>query len=243
MENLPAHQEDPTCDAILGTQSMISSVDDMKRDAHDELEQTLEEGELEVREVMRDHYVGNPRGPGLASLPERLHIVEEENAGDKAEIAELKHYVSILRIAGPDYKRVRNRFLSVFKWDKIEVPLKQSDRNFIAEGNVVAHSGDAAIDVLLYDGAGGRQDWYVLEELYGLHPSDVRKITHKETIEILNLNARVKANEIPGANEFCRRFRVFIVALRMEDPGFNYLQEDLPNPTCAAYWSLREVHI
>ncbi|CUS07948.1 unnamed protein product [Tuber aestivum] len=125
----------------------------------------------------------------------------------------------------------------------MEVRLKQSDRNCIAEGNVVAHSGGAAIDALLYDGPGGRQDWYVFKELYGLHPAGVQKITHKETIEILNLNARVKVNEIPGANAFCRRFRLFVVALRMEDRGFNYLQEDLPNPTCAAYWSLREVHI
>ncbi|CUS06693.1 unnamed protein product [Tuber aestivum] len=121
--------------------------------------------------------------------------------------------------------------------------LKPWDWNFIQEGNVVAHSGDAAIDAMLYDGAGGRQDWYVFEELYGLHPSAVQKITHKETIEILNRHATVKANDQPGADEFYRRFAVFVAAFRREDPWCNYLQYGHLNPTCAAYWSLLELQI
>ncbi|CUS07944.1 unnamed protein product [Tuber aestivum] len=236
---------------------MIGSVDDMKRDAYDELKQTLEEEELEVCEVMGELYVSNPRHLGLAGLPDRLRAVEEDLriveagvaasekkiAATEEKIAELNDQVSILKLAGPDYKRVRNPFLSVFKRDIMKETLKQSDRNFIAEGNVIAHSGDAAIDALLYDGEGRRQDWYVFEELYGLHPSDVRKITHGETIEVLNRHARVKANDPPEAEEFYRRFAVFLAAFKREDPVSNYLLYDHTNPTRAAYWCLLELQI
>ncbi|RPA91705.1 hypothetical protein L873DRAFT_1712766 [Choiromyces venosus 120613-1] len=244
----PENQEDPTCDAILVTQSMIGSVDDMKRDAHDAFKQTLEVEGLEVREVMGELYVGNPQGLGLAGLPDRIRILEAKIAGHEAKItgheakiAELTDYVSMLRHAGPDYKRVRNRYLTVFKRDKLKETLKQSDRNIIEHGNVTAHSGDAAIDALLYDGTEGRQDPYVFEALYGLHPSDVKKISYKETIEILNLHANVIAHrDKTGTEEFYKRFAVFIQALKRSDPGVNYLGGGITDATCAAYWSLLE---
>ncbi|PWW80032.1 hypothetical protein C7212DRAFT_361502 [Tuber magnatum] len=253
----PEDQEDPTCDAILVTQSMTGSVDDMKRYAHDAFEQTLEVEELDVREVMGELYVGNVRGLGLAGLPERVRILEENDTAKNAKIAELdaniaelNDYVSILRLAGPDYKRVRNRALTVFKRDKLRETLMQSDRDIIEAGNVTAHSGDAAIDALLYDGVGAREDSYVFEALYGLHPTDVMKIipalrltspAHKETIEILNLHAGVKAHKYKtGTDEFYRRFAIFIQAFKRSDPRVNYLNEGFMNATCAAYWSLRE---
>ncbi|CUS11038.1 unnamed protein product [Tuber aestivum] len=251
METLPVDQEDPTCDAILLTESTMGSVDDRKIYSYHELKQILEEEELEVHEAIGELYVGNPRGLGRAGIPERLRIVEEDvhtvkepNAENKAKIAERKDSVSILGIEGPDYKRVRDRFLSIFKSDKMEETLNKSDQNFIAGGNVIAHWGDAAIEALVYDGAGRRQDQYVFEELYGLHPSDVQKNTYKETIEVFNRHARVKANDPPAAAaEFYRRFSVFLAALTREDPGSNYLSYDHTNPTWAAYWCLHGLEI
>ncbi|RPA88551.1 hypothetical protein L873DRAFT_1796594, partial [Choiromyces venosus 120613-1] len=65
-ERSPGDQEDPKCDAILLTQSKVSSEEDTKRDARDAFGQALEEEELEVKMVMGELYVGNPRGLGLA---------------------------------------------------------------------------------------------------------------------------------------------------------------------------------
>ncbi|PWW80017.1 hypothetical protein C7212DRAFT_341178 [Tuber magnatum] len=251
----PEDQEDLTYDAILVTQSMTGSANDMKRCAHDAFKQTPEVEELDVHEVMGELYVGNLQGLGLAGLPERIRILEERirileeririlkenDTTQEAKIAELNDYVSILRHGGQDYKRVRNRALTVFKRDKLRETLMQSDRDIIEAGNVTAHSGDAAIDAMLYDGVGGREDSYVFEALYGLHPTDVMKITHKETIEILNLHAGVKAHKYEtGTDEFYRRFAVFIHAFKRSDPRVNYLNEGVMNATCAAYWSLRE---
>ncbi|RPA92488.1 hypothetical protein L873DRAFT_1794242 [Choiromyces venosus 120613-1] len=90
-------------------------------------------------------------------------------------------------------------------------------------------------------GTEGRQDPYVFEALYGLHPSDVKKISHKETIEILNLHANVIAHrDKTGTEEFYKRFAVFIQALKRSDPGVNYLGGGITDATCAAYWSLLE---
>ncbi|KAG0636732.1 hypothetical protein HOY80DRAFT_1087354 [Tuber brumale] len=248
-------QEDPTCDPILVTQSIVGNVDNIMRDAHDALKQTLEVEGLEVREVIGELYVSNLRGLALAGLPDCIRILEEKDSRKMAEIAELNakttelnaktteltDYVSILRHAGPDYKRVRKRYLAVFKRDKLKEIFTQSDWNIIEEGNVTAHLGDAAIDALLYDGAEGLQDSYVFEALYGLHPSDVKKIAHKETTEILNLHAKVKAHrDKTGTDEFYRRFTVFIQAFKRSNPAINYLNEGFTNATGAAYWSLRE---
>ncbi|PWW75789.1 hypothetical protein C7212DRAFT_324280, partial [Tuber magnatum] len=241
-------QEDPSCDAILVTQSMTGSVDDMKRYAHEACKQTLGVKGLDVCEVMGESYVGNRQGFGLAGLPERIRILKEQhflvaldNTENKAKIAELNDYVSIMRLAGADYKRVRNRTLTIFKREKLRETLLQLDQDIIEGGNVTAHSGDAAIDALLYNGVGGREDSYVFEALYGLHPFDVMKITHKETIEILNLHAGVAAHKYKtGTDEFYRRFAIFIQAFKRLDPRVNYLNEGFMNATCAAYWSLRE---
>ncbi|KAG0133744.1 hypothetical protein HOY82DRAFT_639467 [Tuber indicum] len=218
----------------------------MKRGAQDALKQTLETEELEVREVIGERFVGNLQGLGLAGLPARVRLLEEQNilqknkmAAHEAQIAELTHYVFILREAGPEYKSVRNRYLSVFKRDILKEILKPWDRTIIEAGNVTAHSGDAVIDALLYDGIEGRPDTYVFEALYGLHPFDVKRITRNETIKILNLHAEVKTHrDKTGTNEFYEKFAVFIEAYKRSDPGVDYVKEGHTNETCAAYWSL-----
>ncbi|RPA90851.1 hypothetical protein L873DRAFT_1716449 [Choiromyces venosus 120613-1] len=241
----PVDQEDPKCDAILVTQSKVSSEEGTKRDARDAFGQALGEEELEVKMVMGELYVGNPRGLGLAgvnteiaSLKGKVASLEQKDILKDTEIAKLKDYVSTLRLAGQDYRRVRNRFISTFKRDKLD-GVTQSDLDIIREGNITVHRGDAAVDALLYDGIEGRYDTYTFEELYGMHPSDVKKITHKETIDILNLHAAVRANnDKTGTDEFYKKFAEFIKAFRMSDPKVNYLIGESTNATRAAYWSL-----
>ncbi|RPA92491.1 hypothetical protein L873DRAFT_1709754 [Choiromyces venosus 120613-1] len=244
-ESSPEDQEDPKCDAILVTQSKVSSEEETKRDAKDAFGQALEEEELEVKMVMGELYVGNPRGLGLAGVQERLRVLEEKDILKDTKIdsleknvTELNNRVSTLTLAGQDYRRVRNRFISTFKRDKLD-DVTQSDLDTIREGNITVHGGDAAVDALLYEGVEGRYDTYTFEELYGMHPADVKKIMHKETIDILNLHAGVRAdNDKTGTDEFYKRFAEFIQAFKRSDPKVNYLIGESTNVTRAAYWSL-----
>ncbi|PUU82510.1 hypothetical protein B9Z19DRAFT_1074567 [Tuber borchii] len=242
----PEVDKDLTCDAILLTKAMIGNENSMKRSASQAFKDTLDEKNMEVCNVMGELYVGNPAGLGLAGVPQRLHILEaqiaaltQSNAALVRNNSTLTDYVSILRLAGPDYKRVRNRFLTVYKRDGLKEVLTPSDKQVIQRGNVTAHSGDAAIHALLYDGIEGRQNTYLFKALYGLHPSDVKYITHDKTIELLNLHACIKAgdNQV-GRDEFYRKFLVFIEAYQRSDPSVNYLAEGLANETCVAYRSI-----
>ncbi|RPA94596.1 hypothetical protein L873DRAFT_1814133 [Choiromyces venosus 120613-1] len=195
--------------------------------------------------VMGEFYVGNPRGLGLAgvnveiaSLKGKVNSLEGEVKDLKGEVNELRDHVSTLRLAGQEYRRVRNRFISTFKRDKLD-GVTQSDIDIIREGNITAHGGDAVVDALLYEGVEGRHDTYVFKELYGMHPSDVKKITHKETLDILNLHAGVRVdNDKTGTDEFYDKFAEFIKAFEWSDPNVNYLIAESTNATRAAYWSL-----
>jgi len=53
---------------------------------------------------------------------------------------------------------------------------KQSDHDLITQVNFTVHGGDAAVDSLLDDGVDGRENAWVFEKLYGIHPSHVKKI-------------------------------------------------------------------
>ncbi|KAG0125931.1 hypothetical protein HOY82DRAFT_124779 [Tuber indicum] len=240
-------------DTVLLTQSRMGTVEVMMRDERHAFEKAINVEEFETPVVVGKVYVGNPRGLGLASLPERLRILEEESiridemiaaqeteiAAQEARVAELSDYVSLLRQAGPDCQRVRHSLLAAFKRDKLQDPLTAKDREIIEEGNFTEHCVDAAIDAWLYDGPDRRYDTYVFEAIYGLHPSDVRKISCKQTIDLLNLHGQVISHkDKTGTPEFYKWFKVFIKEFKRLDPGVNYLDEGPTNAACAAYWSV-----
>ncbi|RPA92053.1 hypothetical protein L873DRAFT_1794520 [Choiromyces venosus 120613-1] len=104
----------------------------------------------------------------------------------------------------------------------------------------MAHEGDAAVDALLYEGLNGRRDTFAFKELYGLHPADVVKITHKETINILSIHAGVRADSHKtGTNEFYRRFAEFVHLFEGSDYDESYLTAGSQCADVArAYWSL-----
>ena len=193
VDRLQEHETENFCDAFLVTKAMIAATEaEIKRNAKKAFEDTLQETELEVQRERGELYVGNLRGLGLAGLSERMRLVEEEQARTKselkekyeevdalkAEVAGLNLSVSTLKLATQDYKRVRARFVSVFKRDILAMKTAW-DTFIIDSGNIIVHEGDVLIDALLYDynGVGSRTDFFVFTELYDINPQDVLKIS------------------------------------------------------------------
>ena len=113
-----------------------------------------------------------------------LHDHDSEIKTLKAEIKDLKNeskelraQVHTLSLAAADYRRVRQRFICRFKNRELPDFMEESDHRTIQEGNIRGHREDAAVDALLYEGVEGRRDIFVFRQLYGLHPSDVQKIS------------------------------------------------------------------
>ncbi|PWW72858.1 hypothetical protein C7212DRAFT_347670 [Tuber magnatum] len=239
-------EEDPMCDAILVTQSMLGDKDDMKIQAKAAYEQELEKEELEVGHVRGEVYVGNRRGVGLAGMKAKLDLLEtqvknheiwakdhESRAKDlESDAKELRARVATLSLAAQDYKRVRQRFISTFKRIKLPDQMEESDYDIIRNGNSIAHGGDAAVDAWLYEGIGGRKDIYAFQQLYRLHPSE-------ETLKILDIHAEVQAhNQKTGTNEFYQKFAAFILAFQKSNLNMAYLIDKAANATRAAYGAL-----
>ncbi|RPB05784.1 hypothetical protein L873DRAFT_1832544 [Choiromyces venosus 120613-1] len=249
----PEDQDDSECDAILVTQSKTGSEEEMKSEAKDAPGQAPQEEELEVENVRGELFVGNRRGLGFAGLPERVRALKEKTSALEERASALKQRpsaledevnllwddVSTLKLSVPEYSRVRNRFISTFKRDKLN-NATESDIDIIREGNTMAHEGDAAVDALLYEGLNGRRDTFAFKELYGIHPADVVKIRHKETINILNIHAGVRADSHKtGTDKFYRRFAEFIQLFEDSDYKENYLiAESQCTDVTRAYWSL-----
>ena len=78
-KSLPKIEKGPTCDAILLAKAMIGAEDDMKQRASDVLKSTLDDEEMEVRNVRGELFVGDPAGLGLAGVPQRLHILDRKS--------------------------------------------------------------------------------------------------------------------------------------------------------------------
>ncbi|KAG0132921.1 hypothetical protein HOY82DRAFT_669246 [Tuber indicum] len=216
LESSASSGDDPTCVAILVTQTKISCEEEkIKIDAKDALGQALEDDDLEVEEVWGTAYVGNRRGLDLAPLRERFHMMEQRIAFHEARINHLDDRVTTLSL-----------------------PFRSTDK-FAQAGNVTAHGGDVITDALLYKGVGGRSDSKTFIELYGITPSDAQKIQHKETIEALNTHARVRAdNHKKGSPEYYRRFQVFIDFFQKTECDTDYLRAVPPTTVTKAYGDL-----
>jgi hypothetical protein len=78
-------------------------------------------------------------------------------------------------------------FLSAFKRDVMK-NADATDARLIAEGNELAHYGNASADAGLYIPSGGR-DFGVYEYLYGLDPGIVQRIGESMVIPYNNPNS------------------------------------------------------
>lgn len=89
-----------------------------------------------------------------------------EVTSHKIKIASLEGRVGSLTSSLDAYKLQRNRFISTFKRDKLNI----ADRRIIAAGNALVHGGDAVVDASLYSSTDkdGRRDAVAYKRLYGM---------------------------------------------------------------------------
>ena len=73
--------------------------------------------------------------------------------------------------ASSRYRRIRNRFINVYRRDVLGHVTHQEHQQ-ISDGNNAAHGGDAVADASLYT-SGERHDEGVLIELYGLSANQI----------------------------------------------------------------------
>ncbi|RPA91754.1 hypothetical protein L873DRAFT_1794718 [Choiromyces venosus 120613-1] len=238
-EPSPEDQDDSKCDAT-------GSKEEMKNVMKDVCKQALEEEELELEKVRGEAFIGNRHGLGFTGLMECVHKLEQRDVlkdrkitslEDKANSLEDQLYT--LKISIQEYSLVRNAFISIFKRDKLN-NVTELDIDIIRKGNRMVHGGDAVMDALLYEGLNGRRDSSTFKELYGIHPADVVKITHKETSNILNIHARVRADSYKtGTDKFYQRFSEFVQLFEGSDYDESYLTAGSQSADVAcAYWSL-----
>ena len=127
--------------------------------------------------------VGNRRDLSLSGLPARLRALEDDMAKMKEEVAliganltELGDQVLALELLETECKQARIQFIITFKRDKLDTSEDDSDSKIILEGYMGAEEANAIADAALYV-LKERSDVYVFEELYGLEPLQVLRIS------------------------------------------------------------------
>ena len=128
--------------------------------------------------------VGNRRGVSLLSgLSARLSALEdkvakmgEELALNRANLTELDDQVLALKLLETECKQARVQFIVTFKHDKLDTSDDDLDGEIVLEGYMGAEEANAIADAALYV-LKERSDVHVFEELYGLEPLQVLRIS------------------------------------------------------------------
>jgi len=184
------NNESTTCNAVLLTKSKIGDEKDMIEDAKLKLERALRDDDLYFQDMRGESFVGNHGGLNLAELAVDVRAVKDELTTQKKkhlhqekilkkheeEISRQKKQLSHLAVSSKEYMQVRNRFISVFKHDKLQIK-ENSDDKIITDGNIAAHKGDAFADATLYTSLNKRFDRDTFETLYGLNPKLVSSMS------------------------------------------------------------------
>ena len=125
--------------------------------------------------------VSNRRG--LSGLPARLRAheddlanIREELALSRANLTELGDQVLALKLLETEYRQARIQFIVTFKRDKLDASEDDLDSKIILEGYMGAEEANAIADAALYV-LKERSDVHVFEELYGLEPLQVLRIS------------------------------------------------------------------
>jgi hypothetical protein len=122
---------------------------------------------------------GNQSGRELLEdrhdMKERMKRLEDkltkETTSLQNKITNLEHHVKDLQLASEGYRRIRNRFINVYRRDVLGHATHQEYQQ-ISDGNNAAHGGDAIADASLYTSR-ERYDEDVLIELYGLSANQI----------------------------------------------------------------------
>jgi hypothetical protein len=96
----------------------------------------------------------------------RVKRLDNKQEKTDAQIIGLQYRVKALTLTSEEYRKIRYRFLEVYRRDILDNVNKQ-ERKKIGEGNKAAHNSDAAIDILLYI-FGERRDETILVNLYSM---------------------------------------------------------------------------
>ena len=103
----------------------------------------------------------------IGNLQTQIGNFQVESADNRAEIANLQDCVQSLTQEAKGYRRIRHRFINVYRRDVLEEKVDDGRRERIDEGNRAAHRGDAITDATLYT-TEEREDQYDLIHIYGL---------------------------------------------------------------------------
>ena len=192
-ENAPTSQHYPNdsqCEAILVAKTVIKGEGDMKVEAKASLSRALQKDDFYVEGHKGDFFVANESGLPYARYPgqnkavtreleiARRGLVERDLLLEKQHdlIGYFEARVETLSQSLEFYKLGRQRFISVFKRDKLKSDTP-ADRRIIDAGNDVVHGGDAVTDTFIYTTMGGRMDPIVFKTLYGFFPQIVEKLS------------------------------------------------------------------
>ena len=104
-------------------------------------------------------------------MEDKLTGLQNKVGGLQNEVGGLRNEVKDLRLASEGYRRIRNRFINVYRRDVLGYVTRQEYQQ-ISDGNNAAYGGDAVTDASLYT-SGERHDGDVLIELYGLSASQI----------------------------------------------------------------------
>ena len=104
-------------------------------------------------------------------LTKETTSLKSQIAVHQNQIAGLQRQVKGLTLASEGYRKIRNRFIDVYRRDVLDDVTRQGYQK-IGAGNEAAHGGDAVADASLYT-SGERHDEMVLIDLYGLSANQI----------------------------------------------------------------------
>jgi hypothetical protein len=103
-----------------------------------------------------------------------------EKLANETQIADVHNRVKVLTLASEGYRKIRHRFLEVYRRDVLD---DKQGRKKIGEGNEAAHEGDAIADAGHYT-FGERHDEKVLVNFYGLTTSQISHLGKCRTFKV-----------------------------------------------------------
>jgi len=112
----------------------------------------------------------------ITLLEDKVDELIRKGQVNKWNIESLECHVATLTATLESYKLVRNRFISTFKYTKLNNATDE-DMKIIAEGDICPDGGDVIGDAELYKSSDGRQDWYDFEQLYGFPPPVIQSFS------------------------------------------------------------------
>jgi polyhydroxyalkanoate synthesis regulator phasin len=107
----------------------------------------------------------------IGGLENKVGGLQNENGGLQNKVTNLEHQVKDLKLASDGYRRLRNRFINVYRRDVLG-DVSHQEYQQISDGNNAAHGGDAVTDASLYT-SWERNDEDVFIHLYGLSSNQI----------------------------------------------------------------------